>query len=202
MAEPARNRPGAAIKALRRGMDMTLVQVSRATGIPVSTLSRIETDAACPTYDHLVRLSEGLEVDISALFTAIKAPPKALARRSVNRAGEGLVIDSPGHLLRYLSTDLTDKQFTPILSEVWAASLKEHGPLLRHPGEEFVFVVSGTLELHTEIYAPLVLQTGESVYFDSSVAHGYVRQGRARCTVLSICTAPHVQEHAPVQAGD
>jgi transcriptional regulator with XRE-family HTH domain len=193
MTVEVRGRPGAAIKAIRRRLDLTLAQVSQATGIPVSTLSRIENDQACPTYDHLVRLSEGLHVDISALFTAIRGAPQlaAGARRSINRLGEGLVIDAQHHLLRYLSTDLTDKQFTPILAEVTAASLQEHGPLLHHPGEEFVFVVRGTLELHTEIYSPAVLQAGESMYFDSSTGHAYIRHGQAPCTVLSICTAPH-----------
>jgi quercetin dioxygenase-like cupin family protein len=74
---------------------------------------------------------------------------------------------------------------------VTARSLQEHGPFLRHPGEEFLFVVQGAVELHTEIYSPVVLQAGESIYFDSSTGHAYVRHGEAPCTVLSVCTAPH-----------
>lgn len=194
MAEDIRERPGAGIKALRRRMDLTLAQVSQTTGIPVSTLSRIENDQACPTYDHLVRLSEGLHVDIADLFSAMKAAAPAavpMGRRSINRLGAGQVMETQHHLLRYLSAELTDKQFTPILADVTARSLEEHGPLLYHAGEEFLFVVSGVLELHTETYAPVVLQTGESIYFDSSTGHAYIRHGDQPCTVLSICTAPH-----------
>lgn len=185
--------PGPAIKALRHRLALTLADVSRSTGIPVSTLSRIENDLACPTYDHLVRLSRGLKVDISSLFSAIQGAPAAGkgARRSINRLGDGLVIDTRHHVLNYLSTDLTDKQFTPIIAEITAASLADHGPYLRHPGEEFVYVVRGVLELHSDAYSPVILRAGESIYFDSDTGHAYVRHGTEPCTVLSICTVPH-----------
>lgn len=199
MTAEVQGRPGAAIKTLRRRLELTLAEASRATGIPVSTLSRIENDLACPTYDHLVRLSQGLKVDISSLFSAIQgeAPPGKGARRSINRLGEGLTIDTRHHILSYLSTDLRDKHFTPIIAQVTAPSLAAHGPFLRHPGEEFVYVICGTLEFHSEIYSPVILQAGESIYFDSETGHAYVRHGAEPCSVLSICTIPHEHEENP-----
>lgn len=203
MADDATGQPGAAIKSLRRKLDLTLAEVSRSTGIPVSTLSRIENDLACPTYDHLVRLSRGLKVDISSLFSAIQGAPAAGkgGRRSINRLGDGLVIDTRHHILNYLSTDLVDKQFTPIIAQVTATSLADHGPYLRHPGEEFVFVVTGVLELHSETYSPVILQAGESIYFDSDTGHAYVRHGAEPCTVLSICTVPHDHDEVAREPG-
>jgi transcriptional regulator with XRE-family HTH domain len=186
-------RPGAAIKALRRKLDFTLAEVSVTAGIPISTLSRIENDQARPTYDHLLRLSQGLRVDIGSLLSVIKGDTSASrsGRRSINRVGDGVAVDSRHHMLKYLSTDLRDKQITPILGEITTESIAAYGTYLRHPGEEFVFVVSGTLELHSEAYSPVVLETGESMYFDSSMGHAYVRVGPEPCVILSICTVPN-----------
>jgi len=169
--------------------------VSQKTGLPVSTLSRIETDQISPTYDQLSKLSSGLSIDMAQLLSGDTgdAKPVQTGRRSVNRAGEGQVLDTPMQSLRYLSVDLANKQFAPILGEIKARSLEEAGEYHRHNGEEFIFVVGGELELHSEYYAPLRLSAGDSVYFDSGMAHAYVALGKERCKILSICTAPFEQ---------
>jgi len=169
-----------------------LAEVSQKTGLPVSTLSRIETDQISPTYDQLSRLSVGLCIDMAQLLSGDmdEAKPLQTARRSVNRAGEGQILDTPMQSLRYLSVDLTNKQFAPIIGEIKAHSLEEAGEFHRHHGEEFIFVVSGELELHSESYTPLRLRAGDSVYFDSGMAHAYVAAGKEPCRILSICTAP------------
>jgi transcriptional regulator with XRE-family HTH domain len=186
-------KPGAALRAFRRKQGWTLASVSQDTGLPVSTLSRIETDQISPTYDQLSKLSLGLNVDMAHLLSGdmAEAKPVQTARRSVNRAGDGQMLETPMQTLRFLSVDLTNKQFAPIIGEIKAHSLEEAGEFHRHDGEEFVFVVSGELELHSESYAPLRLQPGDSVYFDSGTAHAYVAVGKERCKILSICTAPY-----------
>lgn len=122
-----------------------------------------------------------------------ESKPVQTARRSVNRAGDGQILDTPMQSLCYLSVDLTNKQFSPIIADIKAHSVEEAGEFHRHDGEEFIFVVSGELELHSESYAPLRLSAGDSVYFDSSMAHAYVAAGNGRCKILSICTAPYEQ---------
>jgi hypothetical protein len=41
---------------------------------------------------------------------------------------------------------------------------------------------------HTELYAPVLLQAGDSVYFDSSMGHAYLRVGDGPCRVLTVCS--------------
>lgn len=195
-------RPGAALRNLRKRNDWTLAEVSRLTGIPASTLSRIENDQISPTYDLLLRLSGGLSLDLSELLSNAPggaAPSAAQAgRRSVNTADEGDLVRMHNHTLRYLSTDLINKQITPILCEYRARSLEEFGEFMRHDGEEFLYVVDGQLELHTDCYAPLKLGPGESVYFDSRMGHAYIAGGNAPCHALSVCTVPrHPAGSAP-----
>jgi hypothetical protein len=56
------------------------------------------------------------------------------------------------------------------------------------------------MELHSDLYAPLPLEPGDSVYFDSGMAHAYVRTSEEACTVISVCAGPGIQQLA-VAAG-
>jgi len=191
-------KPGAALKNLRKSNRWTLLDVSKKTGIPPSTLSRIENDQISPTYDLLLRLSNGLSLDLTQLLSIGGGAPAAAStseqpgRRSVNRSKDGEVVPMSNHTLRYLSTDLLNKQITPIFCEYRARTLEEFGEFMRHAGEEFLYVIDGVLELHTECYSPLVLGAGESAYFDSRMGHAYLARGEKPCHALSICTVPEL----------
>jgi mannose-6-phosphate isomerase-like protein (cupin superfamily) len=159
-------------------------------------LSKLENGKMAMTYDKIVRLAQALNVDIKDIVTAEQAPaPVAVGRRSVTRAGEELEAESERHAHHYPAADLLGKMMIPIIIDVRARSVEELGGLVRHAGEEYLYVLKGTMELHSDLYAPLPLGPGDSVYFDSGMAHGYVRTSD-RCTVLSVCAGPGIQQLA------
>ena len=84
----------------------------------------------------------------------------------------------------------------PIIIDVQARSVEELGGLVRHSGEEYLYVVRGTMDLHSDLYAPLRLGAGDSVYFDSGMAHGYVRTSEEPCSVLAVCAGQGIQQLA------
>jgi len=196
-----RARLGATLRQLRREKAWTLAEVSQRTGFSVPTLSKVENDRLSLSYDKLIRLSEGLGVDISQLFAPVGAEhsPRAITgRRSVNRVGDGELVATRNYDYRYLSADVTRKKLIPILTEVHARSLEEFGELVKHAGEEFILVLEGQVEVHTELYAPLVLSKGESAYIDSTMGHAYIAQGTGPCRILGVCSASesHLREVA------
>ena len=184
-------RPGLALRALRQRKNWTLAEVGMRTGLPVSTLSKIENGKMSLSYDKLARLSAGLEIDIAQLFDASPSAPASTisGRRIVTRAGTGLAIETENYSHLYPAADLLSKRFIPIVAQLHARSLAEFGELIRHPGEEYAYVLEGTVELHTDLYAPTRLETGDSVYFDSGMGHAYIAVGAGPCRVLSICSA-------------
>jgi len=189
-------RPGAVLKALRRKHGWTLAEVSRRTGLPTSTLSKIENDKMSLSFDKLARLSVSLQVDISALFNGEAVGEGwngASGRRSITRAGEGKAIETQNYSHLYPAWDLLNKGIIPIVAELRARSLEEFGELIRHPGEEYAYVIEGEVDLYTSLYAPVRLKTGDSIYFDSGMGHAYVAASEGPCRVLSICTAPEKQ---------
>jgi transcriptional regulator with XRE-family HTH domain len=195
---PARSvaKPGAALKALRRQHGWTLAEVSRLTGLPTSTLSKIENDKMSLTFDKLARISAGLRVDIAALFRGGNGPDnqiEASGRRSIARAGQGKAIETQNYSHLYPAWELLNKSIIPIVAELHARSLEEFGELIRHPGEEYGYVLEGEVDLYTSLYAPVRLKTGDSIYFDSAMGHAYIAASEGPCRVLSICTAPEKQ---------
>lgn len=186
------DRPGAALRRLRSQKGLTLADVSRRTGLPLSTLSKVENDKMSLTYDKLVRISEGLSVDIGHLFTdaPAAAAPAPSGRRSIARVGEGSAIETAEYVYLYPAADLLQKSFVPMIIEAKARSLAEVGEFSRHPGEEYVYVLEGAVELHTDLYAPLRLGAGESIYFDSAMSHAFLAAAPGACRFLSICSHP------------
>jgi len=189
-------KPGAALRALRRKHGWTLAEVTRRTGLSTSTLSKIENDKMSLTFDKLSRISAGLGIDISALFSADHSADSqagASGRRSIARAGEGKAIETRNYSHLYPAWDLLNKHMVPIVAELRARSVEEFGELIRHPGEEYAFVLEGKVDLHTSLYAPVRLNVGDSIYFDSGMGHAYIAASEGPCRVLSLCTAPETQ---------
>jgi transcriptional regulator with XRE-family HTH domain len=198
MAEEFDNivKPGPILRALRLQKGLRLADVAARTGFPVSTLSNMENSKVGLNYEKIARLSKGLNVDIGVFFAeeaAAAQPASSTGRRSIVRRADGRVIDTRAYQNRFLATELLNKRFLPIVTEVFAHSIEEFGELSRHAGEEFTYVLEGTLEVHTELYEPVRLEPGESIYFDSGMAHGYVAVGKERCRALTICSGEESQ---------
>ena len=202
------SQPGDTLRALRTQRGWTLSELSDRTGLPISTLSKVENNRMSLTYDKLNRISRGLEVDIADLFgsSAQSATPQQVptGRRSITRADEGYTVETEHYGQRFPASELRQKRFTPIVAEIRTRSLQEFGELVRHPGEEFALVLEGTLELHTDLYAPARLEVGDSIYFDSNMGHAYLAIGEATCRVLSVCTESEPPEslRASYQQGE
>ena len=194
--------PGATIRAVRLGKGLTLAQVSDRTGIAISTLSKLEIGSASLSYDKLMLISKGLDVDMASLVDpkpqlAPGVDRVAGGRRAVQRAGEGQLVETRSYRQTYLATELLNKKMTPMFVEIRARTLEEFteefGGLIRHPGEEFTFVVEGELTFLSELYVPLHLKAGDSIYFDSEMGHAYLKASEDPCRLVCSC-APRGEE--------
>jgi transcriptional regulator with XRE-family HTH domain len=169
------DRTGAAIRKLRLSRGWSLATLSEQSGVPISTLSRVELGQNALNYDKLVRLCRALEVDLEALVTReAEQTIAASGRRSVVRAGDGPPTRVGGNTGRRGATDLRSKAFSPVVLDVTAASLEAHGPLTVHEGEAYALVLSGEVEFHSHLYAPLTLSAGDGVYFDAASGYAMV----------------------------
>lgn len=181
-------RLGDCLRSLRRKHGWTLQDVSTLTGVAVSTLSKVENDQMSLSYDKLLQVCEGLGIHVTELLSGSGKGPSPRTRRSVTQPANTLRQLTRNYDYYYLATDLVRKRMVPIRAFARARSLDQFGPLTRHAGEEFLIVLKGEIELHTDQYAPVRLKQGESVYIDSTMGHAYLSVGEGDAEMLCVCS--------------
>lgn len=189
--EPAHPRGAESIasilRRLRRQAGLTLQELGDRCGLASSTLSKIENGQMSPTYDTMLRVAGGLGLDMAELFTG-GSPNDVGGRRTVTRRGQGVTRGTAQYSYEMLAAELSGKQFIPLLTTIAANSIADFPSLVRHAGEEFFYVLSGQVTLHTEHYAVTVLEPGDSCYFDSTMGHALVSSGSEPAQILWICS--------------
>ena len=179
---------GARVKAVREAKGLSLAALSEACGVPAATLSRIENNRMSPTFGVLARVMGGLGVDWGALLHAAHAPA---GEKMVSFAdpNEGESTSVRGSKARVLHSEDRARAL-PLMVEIHTPHLEEVGGLSAHQGEEFCFVLDGTLVLHIQGCPPRIMRTGASALFDSSIPHAYVAGASGSTTVLIVSQRP------------
>lgn len=177
------------LRSLRKAARLTLKQLSERSGISASTLSKIENGQLSPTYEKIAALARALQVDAGNLFGS-EVRPAPLGRRSISRKGQGVPHQTAQYAYEALATDLANKQFVPLVATIKAHEIGAFPELLRHEGEEFLYVLEGRVVVHTDLYAPFELAEGDSCFFDSTMGHACVSASRKDARVLWVCSNP------------
>lgn len=182
---PGEQSLGKRLRALRRSRKLTLQQVSDLCGISLSNLSKIERDELSPTVTTLERIAAGYEIDSAAVFGGRDAVVhRAPGRRSVTRAEGGRSMQTGTCDNVWLCPELSHKLMTPILTTVTARSLDDYTEWARYEAEVFMSVLSGSVVVHSQIYEPTRLNTGDSMYYDASTPHLWVTESEDPARVL------------------
>ena len=186
---------GNLIRIVRQRNGWTLREMSAVVGIPLSTLAKVETDKLSLTYDKLQQFTARLGLTMAEFLAQgepageATAAPAIMGRRSLTTGGNSVRIKTPNYDYEYLCADLRQKRMVPIITRVHTRNIGEFGEAVRHKGEEFVFVLEGAIEVHLEFYTPIVLQTGQGVYLDSSMSHAYVCKDCDSALILGVCSS-------------
>src|SRR6476620_702571 len=79
---------GPRVKRLRQDAGLTLQKLADRSGLATSTISKVENNQISPTYENILRLADGLKVDVSDLCGQ-SSSAMATGRRSITRLGQG-----------------------------------------------------------------------------------------------------------------
>ncbi|WP_425409842.1 helix-turn-helix domain-containing protein [Hyphococcus sp.] len=196
-ASTSRSNLGSILRSIREKNNWRIADVSKMTGLAVSTISKVENNQMSLTYDKLIQLANGLSLDLADLFaerSSQTAPAMVTGRRSIGRKNDGVSISAGFYEYLYLNADLARKGMVPIIGETRARTLAEFGDLISHEGEEFLFVLEGDVEVHTEYYQPTLLSEGDYIYFDSAMGHAYISKSFDRARFLVVCSGSASEE--------
>jgi len=190
-ALPDRERLGERLRAIRKGQRLTLKLLSERSGVALSTLSKIELGQISVSYEKFAAVARALDVDIAALFdprtsAASAAAERPVVVRSTLAAAPGY--DAENYDYRMLATEFPAKRMTPLHGTIVARRLAQFPDYIRHPGQEFVMVLSGRVRIHFETGEAIELARQESAYFDSGVGHVYLSTSKADAQVVVVMT--------------
>jgi transcriptional regulator with XRE-family HTH domain len=164
---------GPRLRALRRQRETTLADLSAATGISVSTLSRLESGARRPTLELLLPLARAHGVTLDDLVGAPPTGDPRIHLRPVTRGGMTMVplTRRPGGIQAYKLV-------------IAAGSRRDPDPR-SHEGYEWLYVLNGRLRLVLAEH-DVVLAPGEAAEFDTRVPHWFGAAGAEPVEFLSL----------------
>ncbi|HZV81405.1 MAG TPA: cupin domain-containing protein [Geobacteraceae bacterium] len=178
---------GQKIRRLRQEERLTLQDLSDLSGLSKPLLSQIENDQVIPPIATLLKIAKGLKVGIHYFFEEEEDRRKVVLMRndelkfSRRRSGN----DSPqSYLYHSLAPGMRHKSMEPFLV-AFETGEWDDSQLYSHEGEEFIYLLEGELEFHfgTEV---MVLQPGDSIYYNSSEPHGYISIGEKSAKAVAV----------------
>jgi transcriptional regulator with XRE-family HTH domain len=177
---------GQRIKELRLERGLTLEEAAERTGCSAGFLSQLERNRAAPSISMLYSIARALGVSITHFFPAVVNPTKVV------RAEEREPFRFEGSPIIYtlLSTQFADR----IMESLLVTIEPDDGSLpadeyRAHPGEEFGYVLDGTLRLWIE-NERYDLLPGDSIHFMATVKHRWENPGTKAVTALWVLTPP------------
>lgn len=178
---------GKKIRELRKKGGFVLQDLSDRSGLSKPLLSQIEKEIVSPPIATLLKISKALNTNIGFFFQNDGSEEKVV----VVRKDESKVIDSrylgreeSGYYYEALAYKKSKKYMEPFLVE-FKRKKADQLTYFNHEGEEFIYLLEGRLEFRTED-RQVLLNPGDSLYFESSIPHAYRALGRKNAKALSV----------------
>ena len=178
---------GERLRNARAHVGLTLEELASETGLSKAHLSRLESGERQPSLAALVYLARTLGVPISQLLGEADGHPQLLISTG----------QAPRHEVNGLSiatrSGFPGSSAIEVLNVLIAPEREPSAPA-RHQGEEWLYVLHGTLLLELDD-EPHIVREGESVHFDALLAHRLAAVGET-CEVLVVAGKDSRSLHA------
>ena len=166
---------GRKVKSIRESKNLTVGEVAERAGISNEQIERIEGDIELPSLAPLIKIARVLGVRLGTFLDdqtelgPVISRAKDIRDRSAMRFTNDSKVARKHMEYHALSQDKTGRHMEPFLIDIDASTGADFS-LSSHEGEEFIYVLEGTVEINygKEKY---ILEAGDSIYYDSIVAH-------------------------------
>jgi len=167
---------GRKIRQLRLDRGLTIQDVSERTGLSKGLISQIENEQVSPPISTLMKIANALKVELAYFFMREDEDPKIVVVRkrerivSGRRGIKGNI--NVGYTYELLAHKKRHKHMEPFIV-TFEPRERDEVIMFSHKGEEFHLVLEGKIEMITDISDPVTLEEGDSLYFDSTISHGF-----------------------------
>lgn len=172
---------GEKVRDLRLQRGLRLVELGEHTGLSAAMLSKIERGKLVPTLPTLMRIALVFSVGLDYFFSEQKRRHAFAIVRKEDRIAlpAGLNQKAVPYTFESLDYEALEPRINAFLAHF--QPIAGDPPQHVHAGIEFIYITTGNMQLiwGGDTYD---LHAGDSVYFDSSIEHGYRRLGNEPCT--------------------
>jgi len=189
---PVINSVGAKISQIRDSRKLTREQLAERSQLPLDLIREIEDGAFLPSLSPLIKIARVLGVRLGTFMDDVENIGPVVTRkgrhsRAVRFAGNTRATASELDFYS-LAMDKSGRHMDPFLIDI-LPSTESARALSSHEGEEFIYVLKGRVGI---IYGKDLhqLEEGDSIYYDSIVAHNVHALGEAPARILAVVYAP------------
>jgi transcriptional regulator with XRE-family HTH domain len=190
MAE--KNSLGDKVRSIRESRNMSTDQLAARADLAPELVGQIESGALIPSLSPLIRIARSLGVRLGTFLD-----DQEHVGPVVSRAGEHATVlrfsgreNQPRSDLDFFSVaaNKAGRHMEPFLIDIHAGSAQGVKPST-HEGEEFIYVISGDVEV---VYGrdTFQLKVGDCIYYDSIVPHHVHAVGGGEAKILAVVYAP------------
>lgn len=179
------------IKQYMEKRDMDLSGLAGETGLDIGFLETMIKEETFPPLGPLMKIARALGVRLGTFLDDQDSSNPYIVRQSDRQAEFSVLAgkNKPAALNFYaLGKGKTDRHMEPFFVEIFPESAKEKH-LSSHEGEEFIAVISGSIEV---IYGKEthILHAGDSVYYNSVVPHYVSCAGEDKAEIHAVIYIP------------
>jgi len=163
---------GREVRAYRRKQEITVAELSAATGLSIGMLSKIENGNTSPSLTTLQTLAHALAVPLTSFFKGFEEKRAAIH----TKAGEGVEMERDGtranhqyNLLGHIGSNSSGVIVEPYL--ITLSNESDVFPTFQHGGIETIYMLEGEVNYrHGDNVFPL--KPGDTLFFDANAPHG------------------------------
>jgi len=188
-AEDIQVNVGERVRKVREERNLSLMDISQRTGLDVSLLEEIENGTMAPPLGTIIRLAKALDLkmgyfisgDEDRSYTIVRRDDRKVISRYDSKKGAYY-----GYGYESLAPHKKNRHMEPFLVYLDPAETEEERST--HDGQEFIYVLEGTMEVRLEDEIHL-LHPGDAIYYDSTVPHLVKCHGPERTRILAVLYA-------------
>jgi transcriptional regulator with XRE-family HTH domain len=172
---------GKRIQQLRKEKDLSIKALANETGFSEDFLKQVESNKITPPVGALLKISRAMGVDSGLLLKEEEEAGERRREESYRKRTEA-------YSYRTLTPEARNKHLKAF--SVYIEPMSEHpGVEYQHEGEEFVYVLQGTIEVIVG-ENPNRLNRKESLHFNSSIVHKLRNVGKENAELLVVLYTP------------
>lgn len=187
---------GEKIKSIRESKQLTVQEVACRSGLSMEQINRIEENVDFPSLAPLIKIARVLGVRLGTFLDDQAELGPVISRRiDVTDTNSIDFTNNESHGRKHmvyhsLSQDKSGRHMEPFLIDVSPSEEGVDFVLSTHEGEEFIYVLEGIIEINygKNTY---VLEAGDSIYYDSIIAHHVHAASNETAKILGVVYTPY-----------